>query len=166
MSFPVINDGASAIVFHEALLLDEKKWEAWLDLYTEDAVFWLPAWKSELETTSDPENELNLLYLRGRAGLEDRVFRLEAGDSFASVPLDRTVHVVGNAIVIAINESNGELDVAASWLCHVYGIRGSFTRGGRYDYRLRKTERGLKIASKKITMIDDKLEGPVDVYHV
>ena len=114
--------------------------------------------------TSDPENELNLLYLRGRAGLEDRVFRLEAGDSFASVPLDRTVHVVGNAIVI--DESNGELVVAASWLCHVYGIRGSFTRGGRYDYRLRHTDRGLRIASKKITMIDDKLEGPVDIYHV
>ncbi len=164
MSFPVVNDAASATIFHEALLLDEKHWEAWLALYTEDAIFWLPAWKSELVTTSDPENELNLLYLRGRAGLEDRVFRLEAGDSFASVPLDRTVHVVGNAIVI--DESNGELVVAASWLCHVYGIRGSFTRGGRYDYRLRHTDRGLRIASKKITMIDDKLEGPVDIYHV
>jgi benzoate/toluate 1,2-dioxygenase subunit beta len=164
MTFPTINDAASALVLHEALLLDEKKWEAWLGLYTEDAMLWVPAWKSELETTGDPENELNLLYLRGRAGLEDRVFRIEAGDSFASVPLDRTVHVVGGALVVG--ETNGELDVAASWLCHVYGIRGSFTRGGRYEYRLRNTAQGLRIARKKIIMIDDKLEGPVDVFHV
>jgi len=164
MSFPAIDDAASTIVFHEALLLDEKNWPEWLDLYTDDAVLWVPAWKSELETTADPENELNLLYLSGRAGLEDRIFRIETGDSFASVPLDRTVHVVGNAIVVG--ETSGELHVAASWLCHVYGIRGSFTRGGRYDYRLRKTDRGFKIARKKITMIDDKLEGPVDIYHV
>ncbi len=164
MSFPLIDDAASAIIFHEALLLDEKNWSAWLDLYTDDAVLWVPAWKSELETTADPESELNLLYLRGRAGLEDRVFRIEAGDSFASVPLDRTAHIVGNAIVVG--QTNGELDVAASWLCHVYGIRGSLTRGGRYDYRLRKSDRGYKIARKKITMIDDKLEGPVDIYHV
>ncbi len=164
MTFPAINDAASTVVLYEALLLDEKKWAAWLDLFTDDAVLWVPAWKSELETTGDPENELNLLYLRGRAGLEDRVFRIEAGDSFASVPLDRTVHVVSGPIVTG--ESNGELEVAASWLCHVYGIRGSFTRGGRYEYRLRNTDHGLKIARKKIIMIDDKLEGPVDVFHV
>lgn len=164
MSGGAINDEATVLVYREALLLDEKRWDAWLDLYVEDAVFWMPAWKSEFETTDDPDNQLNLLYLRRRANLEDRVFRIESGDSFASVPLDRTAHIVGNVLVLG--QRDGELEVAASWLCHVYGLRGTFNRGGRYDYRLRRTPAGLKIARKKITMIDDKLEGPIDIYHV
>ncbi len=164
MSAPTVDAEVSALVYREAMLLDAKDWKSWLDLYLEDAVFWMPAWQSETATTSDPDNQLNLLYLRQRANLEDRVFRIESGDSFASVPLDRTAHIVSGALVLG--ESNGEIEAAASWLCHVYGIRGAFTRGGRYDYLLRRTARGLRIARKKITMIDDKLEGPIDIYHV
>lgn len=164
MSTVTIDAEVTALVYREALLLDEKAWQPWLDLYVEDAVFWMPAWQSESTTTSDPDNQLNLLYLRQRANLEDRVFRIQSGDSFASVPLDRTAHIVSGVLVLG--ETNGEVDAAANWLCHVYGIRGTFTRGGRYDYRLRRTAQGLRIARKKITMIDDKLEGPIDIYHV
>ena len=49
---------------------------------------------------------------------------------------------------------------------HSYGLHGPLTRGGWYEYRLRPTDAGLKIAAKKITMIDDKLVGPVDFFHV
>ena len=40
------------------------------------------------------------------------------------------------------------------------------TRGGLYDYTLRRVDGVLKIARKKITFIDDRLEGPIDVYHM
>jgi len=155
---------AAALVYTEAMRLDEKRWAAWLELYTEDAVFWMPSWKSEYETTADPEYELNLIYLKGRAGLEDRVFRIESGDSVASVPLDRTTHLVGNVLVTG--GAGAELHAAASWIVHTYSQRGSATRSGRYDYVLRRGPDGLRIAFKKITMIDDRLIGPVDVYHV
>jgi len=161
---PLADAEAAALVYTEALLLDEKRWMAWLALYTEDAVFWMPSWKNESETTADPEIELNLIYLKNRTGLEDRVFRIDSGDSFASVPLDRTTHVVGNVLAAAADD--GDLQVRANWIVHAYGLRGASTRSGRYDYVLRRTGEGLRIARKKITMIDDRLEGPVDVYHV
>ena len=160
----LIDPQATVLVHTEAMLLDEKRWNEWLALYTEDAVFWMPCWKNEYQTTNDPEYELNLIYVKRRAGLEDRVFRIDSGDSFASVPLDRTTHIVGNVLVTGSAAS--ELQVAASWIVHTYGVRGSFTRSGRYDYVLRRTDGGLRIARKKITMIDDRLEGAVDVYHV
>jgi benzoate/toluate 1,2-dioxygenase beta subunit len=72
---------AEELLYREARLLDEKKWHDWLALYAEDAVFWMPSWASEYETTSNPELELNLLYLKGRAHLEDRIFRLETEES-------------------------------------------------------------------------------------
>lgn len=155
----------TAFVYREAHLIDRKAWDDWLALYAEDAVYWMPSWKSESETTSDPENELNLIYIKGRQGIEDRVFRLSSGDSFASVPLDRTTHLVGNVLVVS--ETADAVEATASWIVHTYDSRGqTTTRSGSYDYMLRKAGGGFVIARKKITMIDDRLEGPIDVYHV
>lgn len=159
---------AEDLIFREARLLDEKKWQEWLALYAEDALFWMPSWAGEYETTSDPELELNLIYLKGRAHLEDRVFRLETGESFASVPMARTAHVVGGVCIDSAmgDENAGEIRARASWIVHSYGIHGGITRGGWYEYTLRRSGVTLRIARKKITMIDDKLVGPVDIFHV
>jgi benzoate/toluate 1,2-dioxygenase beta subunit len=162
ISRPQVED----LLYREAAFLDEKKWREWLALYTEDAVLWMPAWASESETTADPELELNLLYLRGRSSLEDRVFRIESGESFASVPMARTAHVVGNVVLGAVDGVGAELSARASWIVHSYGLHGSLTRGGSYEYLLRSEHGTLKIARKKIVMIDDRLVGPVDIFHV
>lgn len=155
---------AEDLIYREARLLDEKKWHDWLALYSEDALFWMPSWASEYETTSDPELELNLIYLKGRSHLEDRVFRLETGESFASVPMARTAHVVSGVTVDETGDR--EIIARASWIVHSFGIHGGITRGGWYDYTLRRAGNGLLIAKKKITMIDDKLVGPVDFFHI
>ena len=68
------------LVYREAMLLDRRRWDDWIDLYTEDAMYWVPAWANEEDTTNDPDTQLNLIYLRNRGGLEDRVFRIETRD--------------------------------------------------------------------------------------
>ena len=72
------------LIYWEATLLDRRRWDDWIDLYREDAVFWVPSWANEEETTTDPETQLNLIYMRDRGGIEDRVFRIESRDSYAS----------------------------------------------------------------------------------
>ena len=152
------------LIYREATLLDRREWYDWIDLYTEDAVYWVPSWASEEETTDDPELQLNLIYLRNRGGLEDRVFRIESRDSYASVPLDRTVHLVGNVLV---GNSNGDaIEATANCLVHSYGKKGGLTRGSLYDYTLRRVSGELRISRKKIIFIDDRLEGPIDIYHL
>jgi 3-phenylpropionate/cinnamic acid dioxygenase small subunit len=149
----------------EAHYLDRKQWKAWLALYLEDAEFWVPAWAGEDELTRDPWNELSLVYLRGRGGLEDRVSRIEARDSLASVPLDRTAHLVSNALVHATLE-DGSIEASSSWITHVYGVRGTANLGGYSDYTLKRADGHLRIAKKRIVLIDDRLEIPVDFYHL
>lgn len=153
------------LVYREASLLDRRQWEDWIALYTEDAVYWVPAWRNEEETTNDPETQLNMIYLRNRGGLEDRVFRIESRDSYASLPLDRTVHLVGNVLV-----EKAEDDTVTAWancLVHVYSTKsGPTTRGSLYDFTLRRENGALRIARKKITFIDDRLQGAVDIYHL
>jgi len=154
------------LIYREATFLDRHRWDDWIDLYTEDAVYWVPSWANEEETTTDPETQLNLIYLRNRGGLEDRVFRIESRDSYASVPLDRTVHVVGNVLVEGID--GDEIVAYASCLVHSFGKHGGQTRASLYDYRLRRVngDGDLRISRKKITFIDDRLEGAVDIHHL
>eukprot|EP00611_Tribonema_gayanum_P022932 TRINITY_DN4713_c0_g1_i1.p4 TRINITY_DN4713_c0_g1~~TRINITY_DN4713_c0_g1_i1.p4 ORF type:complete len:100 (-),score=17.48 TRINITY_DN4713_c0_g1_i1:616-915(-) len=60
----------------EAQAVDDREWDSWLALHEETVEYWVPAWDSEYETTSDPQAEMSLIYYNSRAGLEDRVFRL------------------------------------------------------------------------------------------
>ena len=159
-----LKQDVSDLIHREATLLDRHRWDEWIELYTEDAVYWVPAWANEEETTNDPETQLNLIYLRNRGGLEDRIFRIESRDSYASVPLDRTVHVVGNVLLEKV--ASDEITAMANCLVHSYGKKGAQTRASLYDFVIRRGADGLRIARKKITFIDDRLEGPIDVYHI
>ncbi len=154
----------AALISREAMLLDRRRWQEWLDLYTEDAVYWAPAWASEEEINTDPEIQLNLIYLKNRGRLEDRVFRIESRQSWASLPLDRTVHVIGNVLVERV--AGDAVDATANCIVHVYGKKGAATRGSRYDFAFKRIDGALKITRKKIVFIDDRLEGPVDIYHL
>ena len=159
-----LKGGVAELIQWEATLLDRRRWAEWIDLYTEDAVSWVPSWVNEEETTDDPDTQLNLIYLRNRGGLEDRVFRIESRDSYASMPLDRTVHVVGNIVIEKID--GNEITALANCLIHTYGKKGGMTRASLYDFVIRRVGDDFRIARKKITFIDDRLEGPVDVYHL
>ena len=161
---PELHLEVADLINREASLIDRRRWQDWIALYTEDAIYWVPAWANEEDLNTDPKLHLNMIYMRNRGGLEDRVFRIESRDSYASVPLDRTVHVIGNVLVE--NANGGDIEATANCMVHVYGKKGSHTRASLYDFTLKRTDDGLRIARKKITFIDDRLEGPVDVYHI
>lgn len=165
MNEATLERSVARFVHREAWLLDQKQWADWLDMYDRDAVYWVPAWANEHQLTNDPGNELSLIYIDGRSGLEDRVFRLETDDSMASVPADRTVHLIGGVIVQP--RVGNTVEATASWLTHSYGVRGPRLLGGSYDYTLRIADDDrLAIARKRIVMINDGIEGPVDIYHL
>ena len=86
----------------EAWLLDERKLEAWLDLFTEDVLYFMPRRKNVLRR--EPEREVTPL--GDLAIVEDdkrylrmRVARLETGMAWAEDPPSRTRHLVGNLVV-------------------------------------------------------------------
>lgn len=153
---------AEELLTLEALYLDRGQWDEWLALYTEDAIFWMPAWRNESEPTQDPDSELSLIYYRGRRNLEDRVWRARSGLSVASSPRPRVVHQVTNILV------EGDNEVAASFTTHLHDKRAerSHVFFGRYEYRLVEAGQGWKIASKKILLLNDTIPTVVDFYSI
>ena len=74
------------LLYREGMLLDERRWDEWLDLFAEDCEIWMPMWRTEEELNSDPHMELSHLYCPSRAGLEERIVRIRSRRSPASVP--------------------------------------------------------------------------------
>ena len=146
-------------------MLDEQKWPQWLDLYTEDAVFWIPATKMDGGYTTDPERELNFTYINGRVGLEARIFRIETRTSIASSPLPRTRHLVTN---VMIDEATSrEVVASANWQVASFSeTRGRQVHSGAYEYRLRREGDAFRIARKKIMLLEYVIDGYFDVYSV
>ncbi|WP_142850255.1 aromatic-ring-hydroxylating dioxygenase subunit beta [Telmatospirillum sp. J64-1] len=162
---PVTRDAVEELLFLEADLLDRRQWDEWLSLYTPDAVFWVPSWRNEDQTVENPELELNLIYINGRGGLEDRVFRFDSGDSYASLPLPATSHVVGS--VRLLRQTDEQVEAGAKWIVATMSHRrGTQIRSGWYDYVLRRTEHGLRIARKKVTLLETAIDGTIDVYNL
>jgi len=165
MADPTLYAAVCDLLFREARLLDAQKWPQWLDLYCEDAVFWVPATKMSGGYTEDPERELNFIYIKGRVGLEARIFRLETNSSIASMPPPRTRHLVCGVMIDEANDR--EITTFCNWQVVSFSEqRGQQMRSGSYAHLLRREGSGLRIAQKKIMLLEHVIDGYFDVYTV
>ncbi|MDF1817081.1 MAG: aromatic-ring-hydroxylating dioxygenase subunit beta [Immundisolibacteraceae bacterium] len=155
---------AIELLYRESSALDQRNWQQWLDLYTEDAVYWVPAWRNEDEQTSDPNSEVSQIYHDSRTGLEERVMRVTSGKSVTAMPLPRTTHFITN--IVATNADEATIKVAANFMVQLFQPQ----RGAHYvnfgDYELslaRKGDRWL-IAAKTVHLKNDLVPALIDFY--
>jgi len=139
-------------LYHEARLLDTGQLEAWLELFTEDATYWLPLerdQKDPLETSSIIHDDRTLLGLRVKQARHPR--------AHARLPLARTVHQVGNVVV---EEANDEVRVSST--LQVVEFRNEKQRlyGALVEHRLRRMNGSFKIAHKRVDLVNS--EGELD----
>jgi len=154
------------LIYREAAYLDERRWTEWLALYTQDAEFWVPAWDEDSRATDDPQSQLSLIYYNSRAGLEDRVWRIQSRMSLASDPLIRTCHLITNVRVTDV--INSDAHVSSHWQVHTYNPhkRQASTYFGFYEHLLRPDSGDLRIAKKKIILLSDEVATVLDIHHV
>jgi len=138
-----------AFLFDEAALLDARAFDAWLELFAEDAVYWIPSGADQI----DPEREVSIVYER-RAQLAERVWRLDSGLAYAQEPQSRTSHLVSNVRVSGVDD-DGLLRVDAAFVVSEFRRDRLATHAGRYRYVLRPREGGFSIVLKKVELIDN-----------
>lgn len=157
---------AAAFLFQEARRLDKHEWDAWVSMYREDAVYWLPAWRDEYETTTDPQTEVSLIYHNTRLGLEERIARIESRKSITALPLPRTLHQISNVELRAVSPSC--IETEAAFTVHVYDPRTAkeHTRFGRYEHVISREQDTWRIAKKKIILANDRVPTVLDFYSI
>ncbi len=137
-----------ALLYREARLLDENRLEAWLALFTDDAVYWVPAGGD----TPDPARHVSLIYDdRQRLGL--RVDRLQGSHAYAQDPPSRICRIVSNVEVDEAPGADAEFDVHS--VLAVVEVRAGKQRlyAARCRHRLRDAA-GLKIARKEVRLVN------------
>jgi 3-phenylpropionate/cinnamic acid dioxygenase small subunit len=157
---------AASFLFQEARYLDRHQWDAWVAMYRQDAVYWLPAWRDEYETITDPQSEVSLIYHDRRLGLEERIARIASRKSITALPLPRTLHLIGNVELRAVSAS--QIETEATFAVHVYDPRTAkeHTRYGRYEHVISTDQETWLIAKKKIILVNDKVPAVLDFYSI
>ena len=158
---------SSEVLDRVAYLLDILRLVEWLELFTDDVILWIPAWRTVDQVTEDPLTELSLMYLKGIGALKERVWRVRSNLSRASAVVHRTSHLIGSSLT----EQDADKDtcrVLAAAAVHVYDPV-SFTEHcffSRYVHDLRRTPSGWRIAGKRITLMNDRVPTMLDFYSV
>jgi len=135
-----------SFLYREARLMDESRYKEWLDLFTEDALYWIPSNEDEI----DPSRHVSIVYAP-RPQLEAQIARLESGNAFTQVPPSRMRRIVGN-VELQAGES-GELHVCAVF--HLVEVRlgQQHSLAGLSRYRLRRRGDDFQIAYKKVELV-------------
>ena len=138
-------------LYHEARLLDTQQLEAWLDLFTDDAVYWVPLerdQKDAAETSSIIHDDRTLLGLRVQQARHPR--------AHARLPLARTVHQVSNIVVM---EESGEMLRVASTLGLIeWRQEKQRVWGALVEHQLRRANGGFRIARKRVDLVNSEAE--------
>ena len=138
-------------LYHEAWLLDHGRLEEWLALFTEDATYWVP-----LEASQPDPLETSSLVYDDRRLLEVRVRQFAHPRAHARVPAPRTVHQVGNVQVLA--DEGREVRVASTLVLCEYRHERQRVWGALIEHRLRRTRDGLRIAAKRVDLVNSEAE--------
>ncbi len=135
-------------LLHEAHLLDDRRFEEWMELFTPDGYYWAPASLDQ----PDPLNSVSLIY-DDRAAMETRIRRLRHPRIHSQTPPSRTARLVANAVIEAAEPDGSACVVRSKFIIYEYrpSIPEALERvfGGTYRHRLVAAPQGFRIAWKK-----------------
>ena len=138
----------------EAWLLDERKLQEWLGLFTEDVLYFIPRRKNvprrESHREVTPLGDLALIEDDKRY-LEMRVARLETGMAWAEDPPSRTRHLVGNLVAEPLD--SGDVQAKTAFLVYRSHLETDqqLLAGSREDV-LRRVDGAWKVAKRTIVL--------------
>jgi len=136
-------------LFHEARLLDEWRFEEWLQLFHPDGRYWVPQqWKQ-----NDPVNHMSL-YWEDVPLLRMRIDRLLHARTTSQMPRSRTAHQITNLLVEPSDAESADLVAVASFTMAEYrrGETRWFT--GHTRHELIAEGENFLIRLKRIDLLD------------
>ena len=133
-------------LYWEAELLDAAAWDDWLDLFTDDARYWVPNHPGQ----TDPLGEVSLYY-EDLALMQARIGRLRHPRAMG-LPV-RTSHLVGNVRLIGTTP-RGDLEVRSRFQMIEFVDDEKRLHGGAVTHHLTETPEGFRIRLKRVDLVD------------
>ena len=137
-----------SFLYREGHLQDRHEYDAWEALWTEDGVYWIPANGDEM----DPEREMSIIY-DNRSRIALRIRQLHTGRRLAQEPKSNLVRVISNVEVV--KAAAGEIQVRANAIIFESTARRDTLWGTRCEYLLRRMDGTLRMARKKVMLVNN-----------
>jgi benzoate/toluate 1,2-dioxygenase subunit beta len=141
---------AEEVLYLEAALLDERRFDEWLELFTDDAVYWVPQGEE-----GDPSHEVSIIY-DDRRRMHERVLRLSSGFAYSQDPPSDTCHLVGN-VVVSPGEAEEELRVASKLIVAEVRRNAQNLYAGTVEHLLVPASEELRIRRKVVRLVSSDI---------
>lgn len=136
------------LLYRQAELLDAKQWQAWMDLFTDDGLYWMPARAEQTEWESSPS-----IFIEDKSMMEIRKGRVTHPNAWSQAPLWETNHLVSHVALESVE--NQRIIVRSRF--HMMELRRDFIRhfGGRYRHTLQRGADGhLRIQQQRVDLFN------------
>jgi len=139
----------AAFLYREARLLDERRFEEWRDLFTEDGIYWVPARPEQ----PDALHEVSIFH-DDRAMMAARIRRLRHPRVHAEIPPSRAARSVAN-IEVAPPAGDGHVNAQSVLLMTEFRAGRETTYHGRVSWRLAAAPGGdFRIRLKRVDLVN------------
>jgi 3-phenylpropionate/cinnamic acid dioxygenase small subunit len=142
-------------LYRQAELLDAKRWQDYIGLFTDDGIYWMPA--SPEQTTGDG---VPSIFYEDRDLMNVRMRRVMHPHAWSQAPLWGTSHLVSNVTIEKADAKSGDLVVRSRF--HMMEFRRDSSRhfAGSYLHHLRQSGDGFRIRLQRVDMVNG--QGPYD----
>lgn len=138
------------LLYRQAELLDDKHWQAWMDLFDEQGVYWMPVTPDQTEWEGSPS-----IFAEDRLMMEIRKGRVSHPNAWSQAPIWETNHLVSH---VALESVNGdEIQVRSRF--HMMELRRDTVRhfGGRYQHTMvRGADGALRIRLQRVDLFNSQ----------
>ncbi|NKQ57918.1 aromatic-ring-hydroxylating dioxygenase subunit beta [Amycolatopsis sp. K13G38] len=139
---------AAQFLFAEARLADECRYDEWEALWTDEALYWLPAGP---ESVSDPDNHISVIY-DNRSRIALRVAQLKTGKRHSQDPASKVAHLVSNVEVVGTGEHGTE--TRATFIAVESRLRGLTTWAGSVRHSLTRVDGEIRMSRKVVLLVN------------
>jgi 3-phenylpropionate/cinnamic acid dioxygenase small subunit len=156
----LLKEEVEEFLYREAELLDDRRYEDWLALFTDDARYWMPMRRNVPHGDLDREFTREGLdvnwFDEGKDTLGRRVRQILTGVHWAEEPPSRICHMISNVRLLSTRPSLSEAaEVTAGCRFLIYRNRVETETDllvGKREDVLRRVDGGWRIARRKIVL--------------
>ena len=156
-----LREEVEEFLYHEADLLDERRFKEWLELLADDLVYFMPIRRNvkfgeHAERENTRQGEGISWFDEDKWTLTKRVEQILTGVHYAEEPLSRVTHMVSNVRLLDVRhsvEDAREVTVGCRFLIYQNRVEyENFTFIGRRTDELRRVGTGWQIARREIIL--------------
>ena len=137
------------LVYREAQLIDEGQLDAWFELFTDDALYWMPLKRGQRE-----DEVHNALFYEDKLMLKVRIERLKDPLAFSQAPPSHCQHVLQRPEVDGFDAEAGRFSTRTAFVYVESQLEEQIVLAGVAHHELVVVGRKPRIRRKRIELLN------------